>query len=75
MAAEVGLTEHHKTFYAGASHLYHVSIWALATQADDPTGDAEIAPSAKWVTTALMAAHTYALGAMAMYNYVAGLDF
>lgn len=42
MAADVGLTEHHKTFYVDASNMHHVSIWGISNQVDDPTGDAEI---------------------------------
>jgi hypothetical protein len=75
MAADVGLKEHHKLFYADVSHVHHVSIWGIANQADDPSGDAETAPSAKRVADALMAAHTYALLAFEVYNRSADLGY
>jgi hypothetical protein len=73
MAEDVGLKEHHKTFYKNASNMHHSSVWGLQNQVEDATGDAEIAPSTQWVTSALFSAHTYALDTMAIYNRVAHL--
>ena len=75
MAEDVGLKEHHKTFYKNTSNMHHSSVWGLQNQLEESTGDAEIAPSTQWVTSALFSARTYAIDTMAIYNRIGQLGY
>jgi hypothetical protein len=73
MAEDVGLKEHHATFYANTSNIHHASAWGLTNQIEEATGDAEIAPSVQHLESALFSAHMYALGTTEVYDSVAKL--
>jgi hypothetical protein len=75
MAEAVEMKDHYKLFYSDVSHLQHVSIWGISNQANDPTGDADTAPSKNRVPVALMAAHLYSVFALEVYNRSANLGF
>jgi Family of unknown function (DUF5677) len=59
ICADVGLEEHHPSFYALASNITHADFSGLAAQADREPGllDVEIAPSEQFVGLAFRTAH------------------
>jgi hypothetical protein len=59
LCADLGLEEHHLTFYAFASDITHGNVSGVMAQADPEPGvlDADIAPSEKFVDLALRTAH------------------
>lgn len=70
-AKEVEMLDHYHTFYAWASSMHHVDIGGVVSQADG--NDADVAPSAEWIDTALITGHMSVLRTLGAFNEIASL--
>ena len=70
-AQEVGMLNNYRTFYSWASSMQHVDIGGVMSQMDG--NDADVAPSQKWVDTALITGHMSTLRTLEVLSEAAGL--
>ena len=70
-AADVGMEQHYETFYDWASSMNHGDVSGMAAQAEGI--DVDVAPSFKWLNTALITGHMSALRCIGAYDEVASL--
>ncbi|MDA2927710.1 DUF5677 domain-containing protein, partial [Acidobacteria bacterium AH-259-G07] len=78
MAKDVGMSQSYPSFYASVSSIQHLDAGGLSLQLGERIGyvlDIEIAPSEKWVKSALEAGYIYASAAAMDYNEIASLGF
>lgn len=76
MAEQVGMSGGYPTFYSSVSSMHHLDSGGLSFQSSEYEGgrfDIEVAPSEKWVSSAIQAGYTYAVGAMEQCNRVSHL--
>lgn len=76
MAEAVGMGQLYPTFYSIASSMHHLEFGGLSAQAEQETGDVDVAPSTRWLTQALIIGHGAVLRCLTLYNEVvqAGMD-
>ena len=70
-AREVEMFDHYRTFYSWASSMHHVDIGGGVFQEDG--NDTDVAPSKKWIDTALITGHMSVLRTLGAFNEVARL--
>lgn len=75
MAVETGREFAYRTLYRWACGISHFDITGLTAQFDEGTGSVDIAPSSKWLPTAMMHGHAAVLSVMKDFNEEAGLGF
>jgi hypothetical protein len=73
MAEAVGMGPLYPSFYSIASSMHHLDFGGLSAQAEEETGDVDVAPSTRWLTQALIIGHGAVLRCLTQYNEVVHL--
>jgi len=76
MAEEAGLVDLYLTFFFWASSMHHGDVVGLALQIDKSVLGVDVAPSERWIDTALVIGHGSLIRTLNYYNEVAqmGMD-
>lgn len=75
MVTDVDMADHYHIIYSEASGIQHGDINGLAAYMTDDFNDIQIAPSSRWIVTALFAGHRGLLSLITHYNDLAQHGF